>query len=83
MNPSFQKGKPIHKVWHKIETADHAPCKTKRCPVLANEEKDKMWRETWEKMLANGIIEVDIPILQNFHMLQFRPARRSYATIFV
>ena len=57
LSPSFQKGKPAHGVWHKIETASHAPCKAKRRPVLANKEKDRMGRETWEKMLADGIIE--------------------------
>ena len=44
---SFQKGKPVHNVWHKIETADHPPCKAKRRPVLANKEKDRMGREAW------------------------------------
>ena len=57
LKTSFQKGRPAHNVWHKIETADHPPCKAKRRPVLANREKDKMGRETWEKMLADGIIE--------------------------
>ena len=57
LKTSFQKGKPVHKVWHKIETSDHPPCKAKRRPVLANKEKDRMGRETWEKMIEDGIIE--------------------------
>ena len=36
LNPNFQKGKPVHNVWHRIDTADHAPCKAKRRPVLAD-----------------------------------------------
>ena len=57
MNPSFQKGKPVHGVWHTIDTADHPPSKAKRRPVLANSEKDKMGNKVWDKMLKDGIIE--------------------------
>ena len=54
LEPTFQKGEPVHGVWHKIETADHPPCKTKRRPILANAEKNKMGKEVWEKMLKDG-----------------------------
>ena len=57
LEPSFQKGEPAHKVWHKIETADHPPCKAKRRPILANAKKNEMGKEVWEKMEADEIIE--------------------------
>ena len=41
----------------RIDTADHAPCKAKRRPVLADKEKDRKGREAWDKMLRDGVIE--------------------------
>ena len=57
LEPSFQKGNPTHGVWHKMHTADHAPCKSKRRPIIADSIKAQKGKEAWEKMLADGIIE--------------------------
>ena len=44
LNPSFSKAKPVHNVYHRIDTADHSPCKAKRRPILANSAKEnKNW----------------------------------------
>ena len=48
LDPTFKKGKPIHKVWHRIDTADHPPCKSKRRPILQNSEKAEKGRLAWE-----------------------------------
>ena len=57
MNPSFSKGEPAHGVWHKIETADHTPCKSKRRPIISNSKKAAAGKAAWEQMAKDGIIE--------------------------
>ena len=61
LNPSFQKGEPVHGVWHRIETADHPPCKAKRRPIIANAEKAAKGKEAWDKMIEDGVIEKVTP----------------------
>ena len=61
LNPSFVKGEPVHGVWHRIETADHTPCKAKRRPIIKNSEKAEKGRLVWEQMLRDGIIEEVTP----------------------
>lgn len=57
MNPTFSKGAPAHGVWHKIETADHPPCKSKRRPIINNPAKAAAGKAAWEQMEKDGIIE--------------------------
>ena len=45
LNPSFSKAKPVHNVYHRIDTADHSPCKAKRRPILANSAKAEMGKK--------------------------------------
>merc|ERR1711989_141989 len=57
LEPSFQRGKPAHGVWHRIDTADHPPTTAKRRPIIADSEKARKGKEAWDKMLEDGIIE--------------------------
>ena len=57
LNPSFSKSKPVHNVYHRIDTADHSPCKAKRRPILANSAKAEMGKKAWDKMIEDGVIE--------------------------
>ena len=57
LNPTFSKGPPIHNVYHKIETGNHPPCRTKRRPLIANAEKAEKGRKAWQKMERDGVIE--------------------------
>ena len=57
LKPSFSKGVPAHGVYHKIETADHAPCRAKRRPIATNSTKSEQGRKAWEKMEKDGVIE--------------------------
>ena len=61
LNPSFQKGEPVHGVWHRIETGDHPPCKAKRRPIIANAAKAAKGKEAWDKMVEDGVIEKVTP----------------------
>ena len=57
LDPSFKKKEPIHKVYHRIDTADHSPCKAKRRPILANSAKAEKGKKVWDQMIKDGIIE--------------------------
>ena len=57
LKPSFSKGVPAHGVYHRIETADHAPCRAKRRPIATNSTKSEQGRKAWEKMEKDGVIE--------------------------
>ena len=50
---SFKASKPVHGVWHRIDTGDHPPCKAKRRPIIANAEKAEKGRKVWEQMAAD------------------------------
>ena len=56
MNPTFQKGEPAHGVWHKIETADHPPCKSKRRPIISNAARNAAGNAAWEQMEKDAFI---------------------------
>ena len=55
--PSFKGGTPTHGVYHRIDTADHAPCKAKRRPIPMDSEKAKKGKEVWDQMEKDGVIE--------------------------
>ena len=57
LEPSFRKGKPVHNVWHRIETGEASPCKSKRRPIIANSEKAEKGRAAWEQMIKDGVVE--------------------------
>ena len=57
LHPSFKKGTPSHGVWHKIETGDHTPCKTKRRPIIMDSAKAQAGKRAWEQMIEDGVIE--------------------------
>ena len=57
LNPDFKKGEPTHGVYHKIETSDNIPCKTKRRPIVLDSEKARKGKEAWDKMIADGVVE--------------------------
>ena len=57
LEPTFKKGKPAHGVYHRIETGDQPPAKSKRRPIIADSEKAKKGKEIWDQMLKDGIIE--------------------------
>ena len=57
LNPSFKKGEPTHGIFHKIETGDHAPCKTKRRPIIMDSAKAAAGKAAWEQMERDGVIE--------------------------
>ena len=57
LNPSFSKEAPAHGVYHYLDTKDHAPCRAKRRPLIADRKKAAMGKEIWEQMERDGIIE--------------------------
>ena len=57
LTPSFKKGEPTHGVYHKIETSNHTPCKTKRRPIVLDSEKARKGKEAWDKMIEDGVVE--------------------------
>ena len=57
MNPSFKKGEPTHGVYHRIETGNHPPCKTKRRPIIMDSAKAAAGKAAWDQMLEDGVIE--------------------------
>ena len=57
LEPSFKQGKPVHNVWHRIETGDASPCKSKRRPIIANTKKAEKGRAAWEQMIRDGVVE--------------------------
>ena len=57
LKPSFSKGEPSHGVYHKIETGSHAPCKTKRRPIVMDSAKAAAGKAAWEQMEKDGVIE--------------------------
>ena len=57
LSPSFQKGTPIHSVYHRIDTAEYPPAKAKRRPIIADSEKARKGKEAWDKMEEDGVIE--------------------------
>ena len=56
LNPTFEKGEPVHGVFHKIETTGN-PVTAKRRPIIANQTKNALGKAAWEKMEKDGIIE--------------------------
>ena len=56
LNPTFQKGEPIHGVFHKIETTG-TPVKAKRRPIISNPVKAAAGKAAWEQMERDGVIE--------------------------
>ena len=61
LSPTFKKGEPTHGVYHYIDTADHKPTKAKRRPLIADAEKARKGKEAWDKMIADGVIEMVKP----------------------
>ena len=57
LNPSFHKGEPAHGVFHRIDTADHPPCRAKRRPIVSNPQKAAAGKAAWEQMERDGVIE--------------------------
>ena len=57
LSPTFNKGEPTHGVYHRIETGSHAPCKTKRRPIVMDSAKAAAGKAAWEQMEKDGVIE--------------------------
>ena len=57
LKPTFTKGEPAHSVYHRIETGDHPPCRSKRRPLINDPVKAEKGRRVWEQMIEDGIIE--------------------------
>ena len=54
LTPKFSKDPPVHGVYHRVDTADHPPCRAKRRPLIANKDKAEAGRRVWMKMAEDG-----------------------------
>ena len=58
LKPSFKKGEPAHGIYHRIETIPgHAPCKTKRRPIVMDSARAAAGKAAWDQMIEDGVVE--------------------------
>ena len=70
-----KKGEPTHGIYHKIEAGSHAPCTTKRRPIIIDSAKAAAGKAAWKQMERDGVIErVQADTNTDFSSVQFSSA---------